>query len=112
MKEKFNYLKGLFDGIGVSTKTKEGMILNKIVSFMEEISDKIDELEKQNSELRSLVRSLEQELHEIAHMIYGDEEEVEEIICSGCGKVLFVGYDIEKVVCPKCETIVYHNIHH
>lgn len=109
-KEKFNYLKGLFDGLNVDKKSREGIALHSIISFLGEVSTKIEELEGENIELKMVINSLEDEIQEIAQVVYEEEEdEVEEITCINCGKTIFITSTQGKIVCPKCETINIHN---
>lgn len=109
-KEKFNYLRGLFDGLNVDKKSKEGVTLHSIISFLGEVSTKIEELERENMELKMVINSLEDEIQEIAQVVFEDEkDEVEEITCINCGKTIFITSSQDKIVCPKCEAINIHN---
>lgn len=110
-KEKFNYLRGLFDGLNVDKKSREGIALHSIISFLGEVSTKIEELERENMELRMVINSLEDEIQEIAQVVYeeDEEDEIEEITCINCGKTIFITSSQGKIVCPKCEAINIHN---
>ncbi len=111
--EKTAYLRGLCDGLEISTDTKEGKLLVAIV-------DVIDELAASVSDLEVLADSMSDELDEVAEELLelegafddcdcGDDCECDdfhyEVVCPTCGDSIMVDEDIlalGSIQCPGC----------
>jgi hypothetical protein len=116
--EEVAYLKGLAEGLEISTESKEGKIIHKIVDVLESFADAIVELDEEQADLVEYVESIDEDLSDIEDDIYedGDDEDEEELSfiemeCPNCGDLVEVDeellYDDEvDVVCPNCQAII------
>ena len=122
--EKAAYLKGLYDGLGLSEEsTKEAKMLGAIVDVLQELALRVDENEESISTLDDEVYDLFEALDnqeddededdgEGFHDLYEDEDDEElelelpaEIPCPACGEdVLITPDDLAEGVkeCPHC----------
>ena len=67
--EEVAYLKGLAEGLEISTESKDGKIIHKIVEVLEVFADAIVDLDEEQSELSEYVESIDEDLADI-EMIY------------------------------------------
>ena len=120
--EEVAYLKGLAEGLEISTESKEGKIIHKIVEVLEVFADAIVDLDEEQSELSEYVESIDEDLADIEDDIYddGDCDELDEneddlsfieMECPNCGDLVEIDedllYDDEvDVVCPNCQAII------
>jgi hypothetical protein len=116
--EEVAYLKGLAEGLEISTETKEGKIIHKIVDVLESFADAIVELDEEQADLVEYVESIDEDLSDVEDDIYedGEEDEDEELTfiemeCPNCADLVEVDeellYDDEiDVVCPNCQAII------
>ncbi len=116
--EEVAYLKGLAEGLEISTESKEGKIIHKMVDVLESFADAIVELDEEQADLVEYVESIDEDLSDIEDDIYedGDDEDEEELSfiemeCPNCGDLVEVDeellYDDEvDVVCPNCQAII------
>ena len=116
--EEVAYLKGLAEGLEISTETKEGKIIHKIVDVLESFADAIVDLDEEQADLVEYVESIDEDLSDVEDDIYeyGEEDEDEELTfiemeCPNCADLVEVDeellYDDEiDVVCPNCQAII------
>ena len=120
--EEVAYLKGLAEGLEISTESKEGKMIHKIVEVLEVFADAIVDLDEEQSELSEYVESIDEDLADIEDDIYddGDCDELDksdddlsfiEMECPNCGDLVEIDedllYDDEiDVVCPNCQAII------
>ena len=122
--EKVAYLKGLAEGIEVSSDTKEGKLLTGILDVLGDIADALKNLEKEQEEFSVYAEELDEDLGALEKAFIknnaddydfddlyedykdsGDLEGSAKINCPECGElVLFDLDDIENndVNCPEC----------
>ncbi|MEG1141526.1 MAG: zinc ribbon domain-containing protein [Clostridia bacterium] len=118
--EEVAYLKGLAEGLEISTETKEGKIIHKIVDALESFADAIVELEEEQADLVEYVESIDEDLADMEDDIYEDGEDDEdeedeltfiEMECPNCSDLVEIDeellYDDEvDIVCPNCQAII------
>ena len=120
--EEVAYLKGLAEGLEISTESKEGKIIHKIVEALEVFADAIVDLDEEQAELSEYVESIDEDLADIEDDIYddGDCDELDEdeddlsfieMECPNCSDLVEIDedllYDDEvDVVCPNCQAII------
>lgn len=117
--EEVAYLKGLAEGLEISTESKEGKIIHKIVEALETFAEAIVELDEEQADLTEYVESIDEDLSDIEDDIYGDEDDDEdeeglsfiEMECPNCSDLVEIDeellYDDEiDVVCPNCQAII------
>ena len=117
--ENAAYLKGLFDGYEIDTKTKEGKIIGSMLDLIADMVDKISALEADNKELHEYVEELDHDLGEVEEEVYfcdddydeeededyeGDDGEYYELECPSCGEIVCFDETLEpdEIVCPAC----------
>ena len=124
--EKVAYLKGLAEGIEISSETKEGKLLTGILDALGDIAEALKNLEKGQEELSVYAEELDEDLGALEKAFiknnidfddydfddlyedyedFGDLEGSAKINCPECGElILFDLDDIEdnSVSCPEC----------
>ena len=123
IKEKAAYIKGLAEGSGVNDATNEGKVIVKLIELVEQMSERICDLEAECVELREYIEEIDEDLGAVEEDLYlTDEDEDEEydpdfeedfendfddsgydeLICPACGEKLG---DIELCEgdCDACE---------
>ena len=132
--ENAAYIKGLAEGLGIDDSTKEGKVIQSLISLVGEMAEKINVLEKQNAELSAYIEEIDQDLGTLEEELFSIDDEDEgdaqdysdlndeddedegfdsdedyyEIECPSCGeKICFTDdVDIEELVCPACGELV------
>lgn len=111
--EKVAYVKGLAEGLGYDTQSKEGKILNAILDILEDVAHDIEDLEENTRDLGDVVDQISDDLADIEEIVYDedydddddddydDDDDDDYDGCSGCccGDEEPVFYE---VTCPKC----------
>jgi len=117
------YLRGLADGMGLDKEKNENKLLLEMLNLMDEMAQKICELDEDVGEMEAYVEDLDADLADIEDALFGDEdedcdcchdddcdceecEEFEELAfdCPYCGKaVLLKAADIDYDESPVCE---------
>lgn len=98
--EKISYIKGLAEGLGLDTATKEGKVLEAIIDLLEDITAEICEIEDVCEEMGEQIDAVDEDLSIIEDIVY-DEDEEDDDCCDCCDDEL---YEIE---CPACHDTVY-----
>ena len=120
-----SYIKGLAEGYELSTDTKEGKVIAKMIELLESMAEKIDALEAENAELREYIEEIDEDLGLLEDDFYLDEDDenydeefeeefdndfenddsgYDEFVCPSCGEIICVDETLEiaDVVCPAC----------
>ena len=102
--EKVSYIKGLAEGLGLESDTKEGKILNAIIDLLGDISEEIDCIEEDYAELCEQVDAVDEDLSAVEDFIYEDDDDCDcDCDCCDCDD----DDDLYEVECPKCHDIIY-----
>ena len=119
------YLRGLAEGLNLDKEKNENRLMLEMLAVMDEMAQKISELDTDMDELDEYVESIDGDLAEIEDALFGDEddmddddddddEEAEEFDeneelsfdCPHCGKTMQIkAADIdfdESPLCPNC----------
>ena len=75
------YLRGLADGMGLTRDTNENKLLLEMLSLMDEMAQKINELDEDVGELEAYVEDLDSDLGDMEEVLFGDEDECD---CCDC----------------------------
>ncbi|MBR6920643.1 MAG: zinc ribbon domain-containing protein [Clostridia bacterium] len=128
LSEKTAYLKGLADGMKISTENDEGKLLHEIINVLEEVADSIGAIEEECDRLNEYVEELDEDLGDVEEYLFDDEEDYEdedddnydddeydeddedydddviEIECPNCGETICVPptVDYAHLICPAC----------
>ena len=126
LSEKTAYLKGLADGMKISTDSDQGKLLHEIIIVLEDVSDSIGALEDECDRLNEYVEELDEDLGDVEDYLFDDEDDYEdeddeddedddfddedydddviEIECPNCGETICVPptVDYAHLICPAC----------
>lgn len=115
--EKVAYLRGLMEGLGIDSSTKEGKVLASVVDILDDIAVSVSDLESGISMVAQQMDLFDEELDEIHEEIFGDGEgcgceddddyegELYEVTCPTCGDTVCVDEDMldeGEIECPGC----------
>lgn len=113
--EKVSYLRGLCDGLGLSSESKEGKVLAAIIDTLDEMTDAIADLYEEQEELSEYVDAIEEDLTDMEDDFYDDEDEIDfvDLECPNCGEEVEVDEDLlcdedMDVICPYCDEVIIH----
>ena len=73
--EKSAYLKGLMDGLSLSTETNEGKMIAAIVELLGDITKKVTDIENTTIAISDELDEIEEDLDAIEDFIMDDEDE-------------------------------------
>ena len=104
--EKVAYLKGLAEGLGIDTETKEGKILSAILDVLEDLALDQEDMGADIAELEEGLDAVSDDLEDVEEILFGDVEEDEDLeddpeVVSWDGKTVY--YDVK---CPACGEVV------
>lgn len=127
LSEKVAYLKGLSDGMKISSENDEGKLLKEIIGVLEDVADSIGALEDECDRLNEYAEELDEDLGDVEDYLFDDEEDYEddeddyededfdededdydddviEIECPNCGETICVPptVDYAHLICPAC----------
>ena len=118
--EKIAYLKGLIEGLGIRSDTKEGKVMECIVDILDDLSMSLSDMEDGMNLLTEQFEDMDEDLEEVIADLYDDEddeedddleEELYEVTCPKCGDVICVDEDMldeGEINCPGCgETLEF-----
>lgn len=104
--ERSAYIRGLAEGLGIDDSTKEGKVINALISCVDDMALTISDLEAELEELQEQVDTIDEDLGDLEQDYYQfDECQHEEGGCS-CHDEDGVEGDIYEVCCPTCGDIV------
>lgn len=95
--ERVSYLKGLADGLNISSDTSEGRLLKEILEVLDDIALTVEELE---DDFATTAEDLEDRTEFLESVYFGDDEDDD-----------YDDYDdddedIDTIVCPACKGII------
>ena len=117
LKSKVAYLQGLSNGMELDASTKEGRLLNSIISVLDDFAETVSELEDSQEQLEDYIETIDDDLFALESDL-NDEDNMDEYIevdCPRCGEtVLFEpgiveDEDVIEVTCPNCDEVVFVN---
>ena len=119
--EKVAYMKGLAEGLGLDTKSKEGKLLTVMIDILDDIALELQDIRDDQSEMEECLDAVSDDLSDVESYLYEmdgeyedeDEEddeqdedgEVYETTCPNCEEeILFDETILEEgyVQCPNC----------
>ena len=108
--EKISYIKGLAEGLKLQESKDEVKVLNAMMELLEEMAERVEELEEYADEMGDLIEVLDEDLGEVEDLIFDDNSDCHCDIC-GSSDLDDIPFDMEdddiyEIVCPVCgETI-------
>ncbi|MCI2058179.1 MAG: hypothetical protein LKJ80_03110 [Oscillibacter sp.] len=116
--EKVAYLKGLAEGLGLDTETKEGKIISSMIDILDDIALELEDIKDNAQELGDGLDVVSDDLEDVEDLVYGpeddedDEDEEEEdsedcyaTTCPTCQETVYFDESVlneGSVVCPNC----------
>ena len=116
--EKVAYLKGLAEGLGLDTESKEGKIIAAMIDILDDVALEIEDLKDAQMELGDGLDAVSDDLEDVEDIIYGEDEddfedEDEEVddedcyatTCPNCEETIYFDESIleeGEVICPNC----------
>ena len=113
--EKVAYMKGLAEGLGLDTKSKEGKLLKVIMDILDDMALEIQDIHAGQGELVEGLDAVSDDLADVETYLYemdgeydedgDDDEEVYQTTCPNCQEDVFFDEDIladGSILCPNC----------
>ena len=114
--EKVAYLKGLAEGLALDTETKEGKLIAAIIDVLDEMCEKVGEIEEDLYDMEEGLDAVSDDLSEVEEVLYealedededDEDDDVEwfETTCPVCEEeILFDEDELEagEILCPNC----------
>ena len=108
--EKVAYLKGLANGLGLDTETKEGKLIAGIIDILEDMAHDISELDENALDLSEEIDALSDDLADVEEIVYDEDDgecDDEELggrdhyrCCAGDSPAFY------EVTCPTCDNTI------
>ena len=101
--ERAAYIKGLAEGLGIDDSTKEGKVLNALISAFDDLALTVADLEAEVDELTEEVDAIDEDLGSLEED-YSDED-LYEVCCPTCGDVVCIDSTMlqeGQTTCPNC----------
>ena len=118
--EKVAYMKGLAEGLGLDTKSKEGKLLKVMMDILDDVALELQDIRDEQCELEEGLDAVSDDLADVETYLYeedGEEDEdleddeVYQTICPNCEEEIFFDETIladGSVECPNCgETLEF-----
>lgn len=99
--EKIAYIKGLAEGLGLDTETKEGKILSAIIDLLGDITEEICDIEDACDDMSEQIDAVDEDLSTVEDIIYGDDDC--DCDCDDCG----CDDELYEIECPACQDVIY-----
>lgn len=122
--EKASYINGLVDGMDLDTTTKEGKVIAALLDLCNDLCNAVSDLTDDVEQIYDELDAIDEDLTDVEDYIFDDDdddeddddcdccdccgdddEDVYEITCPNCGKVVYVNEEElsdEDLCCPKC----------
>ena len=114
--EKVAYMKGLAEGIGLDTKSKEGKLLKVMMDILDDVALELQDIRDEQADLEEGLDAVSEDLADVETCLYdldededeedGDDDgEVYQTTCPNCEEEIFFDEDIladGSVLCPNC----------
>lgn len=103
IKAKVAYIRGMMDGLAIDLDSKEGKVLSAMLNLMDDIADRIDEVDLRLEDLEMYIGDdMPYENFEESF----EEEDFVEFVCHRCGETIYIDKSIvnnkEQIECPNC----------
>ena len=109
--EKVAYMKGLAEGLGLDTKSKEGKLFTIMMDILDDIALELQDLRTGQEDLEDCLDAVSDDLSEVESCLFEEEdgedetEGVYQTTCPNCGEDIFFDESILEdgaVECPDC----------
>ena len=111
--EKVAYMKGLADGLGLDTKSKEGKLLKVMMDILDDVALELQDIRDEQSDLEEGLDAISDDLADVETYLYKEDfeeeddesDEVYQTTCPNCEEEIFFDETIladGSVECPNC----------
>lgn len=112
--ERVAYLKGLAEGLGLDTESKEGKIITAMIDILDDIALELQDQQDQIIEISDGLDAVSDDLEDVEEIVYEDDEFEDEdddsedcyaTTCPTCQETVYFDESIladGEVVCPNC----------
>ena len=113
--ERVAYLKGLAEGLGLDTESKEGKIIAAMIDILDDVALELADMKDAQEELGDGLDAVSDDLEDVEDIVYGDEDEDDEdddeseecyaTTCPNCQETVYFDDSIledGEVICPNC----------
>lgn len=111
LKQQFSYLRGFVDGLKFHPETKEGEILLKLLSFLEDATQHIDRLNMETAQSKKAFERVQGDVEEIKNELFPASDSPYNVTCPDCGQKSVIPpqeiKDKREVRCSLCENIIF-----
>lgn len=119
LSEKYSYVNGLVDGLGLDKDKKETKVINAMLELLDDMAITIEELEESRDETDELLDEIDNDLAELEETVYEDDsytydkdDDQEtltfgEVECPECGALINLDANLfdasgDQFTCPSC----------
>jgi DNA-directed RNA polymerase subunit RPC12/RpoP len=96
--ERVSYLKGLAEGLGMDSETKEGKIINVMIEILDDIALELTELDTDMQEVIDEMDAISDDLADVEEFVFGTDD-----TCGSCGADNAEEEEYEySATCPSC----------
>ncbi len=99
--ERVAYLKGLAEGLGLDTESKEGKLISMIIDILDDVSLELQDHQDQIIEISEGLDAVSDDLEDVEEIVYEDDDEFEDEDDDDDSE------DCYATTCPTCEETVY-----
>lgn len=109
--EKVAYMKGLAEGLGLDTKSKEGKLLKVMIDILDDVALELQDIRDEQGELEEGLDAVSDDLSDVETYLYeqdeedGGDDEVYQTTCPNCEEDIFFDESIladGSILCPNC----------
>jgi len=75
LKEKAAYLKGLAEGLGLDSDTKEGKLITVIIDLLNDVSDEIEQLNENALNIGEELDAISDDLADVEEYLFDDDDD-------------------------------------
>lgn len=122
MKERAAYLKGMAEGMKLSSDKDVEKLLKEVIDVIDELSEFVDDIDEDLDVFSEQLDAVDEDLADLEEVVYegmddcccDDCEGLYEVECPACGEVFTIDdeiYDEGSIECPGCgETIEFEGL--
>lgn len=96
--EKVAYMKGLAEGLGLDTKSKEGKLLKVMMDILDDVALELQDIREEQSDLEEGLDAVSDDLADVETYLYEEDDEEEEEAEDG---------EVYQTTCPNCEEDIF-----
>jgi len=102
--EKVAYMKGLAEGLGLDTKSKEGKLLKVMMDILDDVALELQDIRSEQSELEEGLDAVSDDLADVETYLYDEDDE------DGDGEKEdgeVEETEVYQTTCPNCEENIF-----